>query len=172
MGYLMSALQLRSLAGLFLLVAVTGTSFAQDPSGAEAETDEDGESDYTHIVLDDLPAAAPISGLGRNQRSAEHPTAGFFRPTGDDIESVAIDPAGRLAFPPVFLRQRREVVEVGSCQIGAGGVDLRESGDNLHRVAAISFRGQNRRQQRPARQPDIAAILRQCRNSRHIAAWT
>ena len=58
-------------------------------------------------ALDDLPAAAPISGLGRNQRFTEHLIASFFSPTSDDVEAVAIGPAGGLAFPPVCRRQRR-----------------------------------------------------------------
>ena len=73
----MSALQLRSLAGLFLLVAVTGTSFAQDPSGAEAETAK-------RVPLKtDLLDGAYLAGLKSVVVTGHHGVVGQLKVTDD-----------------------------------------------------------------------------------------
>src|SRR5262249_41365418 len=90
--------------------------------------------------LDNLPAAPPTTGLGRNPRSFEHLPASIFRPTGDDIESIVIGSARGFTSSPAFSCQPCQTVEVASGQICIGGVEARESRDDLHRVVAAVFR--------------------------------
>lgn len=79
----MSALQLRSLAGLFLLFAVSGTSLAQDESGAGAETAK-------RVPLKtDLLDGAYLPGLKSVVVTGHHGVVGQLK-VGDDAAKLEL----------------------------------------------------------------------------------